>query len=172
MKRPGAIAEDTSNYRPITNFNAIGKIRERLAVEQMRRQMENSPNLAPLQSVYRALHSIETAMTRVVNDLQSATASKSPSVLLSLDSAAFDTLDHRRLLERAKDLFGFDSTVLQWLGSLLVGREQFFGVASCHSRTMKLFSGVPQDSVLGPLLFSIFMTPVGNLISTFGIRYH
>ena len=103
----------------------------------------------------------------------SATASKSPSVLLSLDiSAAFDTLDHLRLHYRVKGLFGFDSSVLQWLGSYLVGGEQFVGVASCHSRTVKLFSGVLQGSFLGPLLFSIFTTPVGNLISTFEIRYH
>ena len=88
--------------------------RKTRAMKQMRRHMENLPNLGPLQSAYRALHSTKTAMTRVVSDLLSATASKSPSVLLSLNiSPAFDTLDHHRLLERAKDLFGFDSTVLQ-----------------------------------------------------------
>ena len=71
----------------------------------------------------------------------SDTASKSPSVQRSLDiSAAFDTLDHQRLLERVMDLFDFDSTVLQWLGSYFIGREQFVGAASCHSRTVKLFS--------------------------------
>ena len=109
----------------------------------------------------------------MMNDLLSATASKSPYVLLSLDiSSTFDTLHHQRLLEWAKNLFGFDSTVLQWLVSYIVGREQFVGVASCHSLTVMLFSGVPQGSVLSLLLFSIFMTTVGNLISTFGKRYN
>ena len=162
-----------ANYRPITNLSTIGKILERLAMKQMRSHMEDSPNLDPQQSEYRALHSTETAMTRVMNDLLSAKYSKSPSVLLSLDiSAAFDTLDHQRLLEWAKELFGFDSVVLRWLGSYLAGREQFVGVDGRRSRTVRLSSGVPQGSVLGPLLFSIFTTPVGNLISTFGIRYH
>ena len=83
-------------------------------MEQKRRHTENSPNLGSLQSACRVLHSTETAMTRVVNDLLSAIASKSSNVLLSLDiSAAFDTLDHHCLLERAMDHFGFDSTVLQ-----------------------------------------------------------
>ena len=60
--------------------------------------------------------------------------------------------------------------ILQWLGSYLVGREQFVGIASCHSRTVKLFSSVLQGSVLGPLLFSILTTPVGNLIMVLPIR--
>ena len=112
-------------------------------------------------------------MTRVVSDLLTATDSGSPSVLLSLDiSAAFDTLDHRRLLAQAKDLFGFDCVVLRWLASYLAGREQFLVVGGCRSRTVKLSSGVPHGSGLGPLLFSIFTTPVGSLISTFGICYH
>ena len=80
--------------------------------------MGNSPKLGSQQSVYRTLHSTETAMTRVVSDLLTATDSGSPSILLSLDiSAAFDALDHLRLLERAKDLFGFDRVVLRWLAS-------------------------------------------------------
>ena len=115
------------------------KILERLAMNQMRRHMENLPNLGPLQSAYRALHSTETAMTKVVNDLLFATASISPSVLLSLDiRAAFDTLDHHRLLEWAKDLFGSDSTVLQWCCLYLVGREQFVGVTSCYAPNGKV----------------------------------
>ena len=135
--------------------------------------MENPQNLVPLQSAYRALHSTETAGTRVVKDLLSATASKSLSVMLSLDiSAAFDNLDHPRLLVRGKNLFGFDSADLQWLELYIVWREQFVGVASCHSWAVKLVSGVPQGSVIRPLLFSIFTKPVGNLISSFEIRYH
>ena len=51
--------ENMSKYRPITNLNTIGMILERLAMKQMRHHMENSPNLGPLQSVYRALHSNE-----------------------------------------------------------------------------------------------------------------
>ena len=77
-------------------------------------------NGAPLQSAYRAFHSTETAMTWLVSDLLTATDNKTPSVLLSLDvSAAFDTLDHRCLLERSRTLFGLDDSVLRWLESYL-----------------------------------------------------
>ena len=161
-----------SNYRRITNLNIIGKFLERLATEQMRRHMEKLAYFGPLQSAYLALHSTDTAITRAMDDLLSSKASKSPCSA-SLDiRAAFDTLDHRCLLERLKVLIGFDITVLQWLGSYLVGWEQFSGVASCRYCTVKLFSSVQQGSVFGPLQFSTFTKPVGNLVSTFCIRYH
>ena len=61
LKKPGANTADMSNYRPITNLNTIEKILERLAMNQLRRHMESTPNGAPLQSAYRAFHSTETA---------------------------------------------------------------------------------------------------------------
>ena len=107
-------------------------------------------------------------MTRVVSDLLSTTDSKTPSVLLSLDiSAAFDTLDHRRLLDRSKELFGFAATVLQWLSSYFAGRSQFVSIGGRRSLTVTMTIGVSQGLVLDPLLFSIFTTPVGSLIRSF-----
>ena len=118
-----------ANYRPTINFHTIWKLLERIVQKQLRRHIEVSPNVAPLQSAYRALHSTETAMARVVNNLLTATDSRTPSVLLSLDSsAAFDTLDHRRLLGRAKGLFGFDSVALKWLSSYLSCRKHYVSV--------------------------------------------
>ena len=109
-------------------------------------------------------------MTRVVIDLLSTADSKTPSVLLSLDiSAAFDTLDHRRLLDRSEELFDFDDTVLQWLNSYIAGRSQFVSIGGRHSSTVTMTTGVPQGSVLGPLLFFILATPVGSLIKSFGV---
>ena len=114
-----------------------------------------------------------TQQSRVVSDLLSTTDSKTPSVLLSLDiSTAFDTHDHRRLLDRSKELFGFDDTVLQWLSSYLAGRSQFVSIGGRHSSTVTMTTAVSQGSVLGPLLFSIFTTPVGSLIRSFGVQYH
>ena len=102
LKKPGADIVDMANYRPITNLNIRRKILERLAQKQLRRYIEQSPNVGSQQSAYRAFHSTETAMTKVVSDLLSATDRQTPAVLLALDiSAAFDMHDHQRLLARA-----------------------------------------------------------------------
>ena len=89
LKKPGADDKDMAKFRPITNLNTISKILECLSQNQIHRHIQGSLNFGPLQSKYCALHSTETAMTRVVNDLLAAT-DKTPSVLLFLDiSAAF-----------------------------------------------------------------------------------
>jgi len=90
------------NYCPVTNLNSIGKILDRLGQKQLRKYVRVAYNYGTFQSAYRALHSTETAMTKVVNDLLMATGSVHPAVLLALDiSAAFDTLDHDRIPQRA-----------------------------------------------------------------------
>jgi len=82
---------------------------------------QESPNWGTFQSAYRPLHSTETAMTRVVNDLLTNVDCEKLSVLLSLDiSAAFDTLDHDMLLQRSGELFGLSGRVNEWLRTLLV----------------------------------------------------
>jgi hypothetical protein len=105
-------------------------------------------------------------MTKVVNDLLTATDSGKPSILLSLDiSAAFDMLDHTRLLHRATELFGLDDNVINWLKSCLTGRTSNVSFRNCRSSIVGCNTGVPQTSVLGPLLFSMCTSPVGRLIS-------
>jgi hypothetical protein len=106
-----------------------------------------------------------------VNDLLTATDSGKPFILLSLDiSAAFTMLDHTRLLQRATKLFGLDDNVINWFKSYLTGRTSYVSFHNCHSSIVGRNS-VPQGSVLGPLLFSIFTSPTGHLISSFNISY-
>ena len=108
-------------------------------------------------------------MSTVVNDLLLAVDGGCPSVLLSLDiSAAFDTLNHRRLLDSAEELFGVtDGLARAWLCSYLSGRSQCVSLAGQQYATKLFDSGVQQGSVLGPLLFCIFTTPIGSVISDF-----
>ena len=80
--------------------------------------------------------------------------SGSPSLLLSLNiSAAFDTFNHERLMQRAKDLIGFTGHTNLWLASYLADRSSFVSMGTCKSNTVTHTTGVPQGSVLGPLLF-------------------
>jgi hypothetical protein len=94
-------------------------------------------------------------------------------MLLLLDlSAAFDTVNHEILLNRLKCVFGIDDVALKWFRSYLSNRTQSVVIDDARSDPMPLLTGVPQGSVLGPLLFSLYMKPLGELISRHKINYH
>ena len=95
------------------------------------------------------------------------------TVLVELDlSAAFDTIDHAVLLNRLLVTFGVTGTALNWIKSYLTARISFVKIDSISSSTISLDTGVPQGSILGPLLFTLFTTPFGEIISRFGLRFH
>ena len=124
------------------------------------------------QSAYRAGHSTETVLLRVVNDLLTAMDENKLSVLLLLDlSAAFDTIDHQILLSRLETTFGIHSTALQWFRSYLLDRSQFVSINGLSSSPSPLLFGVPQGSVLGPVLFVLYTTPLSDLISTHPVSH-
>ena len=95
------------------------------------------------------------------------------SVLALLDlSAAFDTLDHPILLQRLETTFGISGTVLRWFASYLEGREQSVMVDNVLSSPSPLQLEVPQGSVLGPILFTLYSQPLSDLICRHECDYH
>ena len=127
-------------------------------LSQLSDHLEDTGMIEPFQSAYRADHSTETALLRVVNDLLTACDHGSVSILSLLDlSAAFDTLDHGIWLKRLSSTFGISGIVLEWFESYLVGRTQVVQVSGMSSKPEALRHGVPQGSVLGPVLFTMCM---------------
>jgi len=174
LKKPGLSTSDSKNFRPITNLSTISKVMERMALTQLKSAIVSSPNFCPHQSAYRTAHSTETALIKIVNDVISSIDKGTVVGLVGLDiSAAFDTVNHELLLNRLASDFGIDGTCLNWIGSYLQDRCYSVRVGQSTSSTVPLAaSGVPQGSVLGPILFTAYVSPIGRLIQDRGIGYH
>ena len=117
----------------------------------------------PFQSAYRKLHSTETALLRIQNDILAAMDKGRVTALTLLDlSAAFDTIDHVILLDRLQNWFGITGMALNWVSSYLSERTQQIKLGDTLSSRVNLPFGVPQGSVLGPLLFTLYTTPLAQ----------
>lgn len=126
----------------------------------------------PFQSAYKEQHSTETALLRVFNTLTKNADKNKLNILCLLDlSAAFDTIDHDILLARLERTFGINGIALNWFKSYLTDRYQTVVVGGVKSDTHIVRFGVPQGSVLGPVLFTIYMQPLSKVITKFNLLY-
>ena len=141
---------------------------------QIRSHMDSHDLGNTFQSAYKLGHSTETALLCIKNEIHLSLSKGMPTALVLLDlSAAFDTIDHDTLLSCLSSRFGFAGSALKWFRSYLQDRFQSVKIGSCLSNLFKLKFGVPKVSVLGPLLFSLYTTPLGQVIRKYtGVRYH
>lgn len=173
LKKPTLDPEVLSNYRPISNLPFISKVLEKAVATHLQNHLKHNHLFEKFQSGFRSAHSTETALVRVTNDLLISSDAGSPSLLILLDlSAAFDTVDHGILLNRLHLTTGLNDTALSWFRSYLTNRTEYISLGHSKSKPHTVTCGVPQGSVLGPILFILYLTPLGQIISRHKISFH
>ena len=173
IKKPSLDSAELKNYRPVSNLSFLSKTIERAVASRLREYLTQNQLQDPFQSAYRPLHSTETALVKVSNDILIALDQRKQVLLLLLDlSAAFDTVDHHVLLTRLNHDMGLNGVALSWFKSYLSDRCQAVHIDGATSKTTPLHHGVPQGSVMGPLLFTLYTRQLGKLISEHNCIYH
>lgn len=173
LKNRNQDASILNNYRPVSNLPFLAKIIEKVVLNQLSDFLGRVGILDKFQSGFRPHHSTETTLVKVLNDKRLNTDSVCVSMLVLLDlSAAFDTVDYGILMHRLESWVGLLETVLKWFRSYLEHRRYLVKIGTYESEELAMTSGVPQGSILGLLLFNVYMLPLSQIIKQFNIDYH
>ena len=169
LKKSGIDSENLKNYRPVTNEVYISKLIEKVVEKRLFQHM-NVHNLHSMyQHGYKVFHGTETLLLKIVDDLLIGFDSNHATILLLIDlSAAFDTVDILLLLDILENDIGITDTALLWFKSFLSGRTQCVKIQDTLSNILPVLFGVPQGSVLGPVLFNIYTSSLSFAIKDFG----
>uniref|UniRef100_M3XIZ1 Reverse transcriptase domain-containing protein n=1 Tax=Latimeria chalumnae TaxID=7897 RepID=M3XIZ1_LATCH len=173
LKQASLDPGDLGNYRPVSNLPFLGKVIEKVVAGFLREHLDQFNFYDRFQSGFRPRHSTKTALVKVVSDLLSSLDRGLVAFLVQLDlSSAFDTIDHGILLHRLEHLLGISGSVLSWFCSFLEGRSQVVQLGSSLSAPAGISCGVPQGSILSPMLFAIYLLPLGAIAERYGLGFH
>jgi len=153
-KKMNVELDNFHNYHPISNLPFLAKILERTVTSQLYAHLTINNLFEPLQSGFCKFHSTETALVKVTNDLLLA------------------CYLHSILLTCMESVFCITETALHWFKSYLTDRRQFVSMGGRKSKIGSVKFGVPQGSILSPVLFSMYIFPLGHLLQSLGLKYH
>ena len=169
LKKSGLDPEILKNYRPVSDIVLISKLIETVVLYRLNNHALAHNLQCDSQHGYKKFHSPETLLIKVVNDVLVAFDRNTGTILLLLDlSAAFDTVDIEKLIQILKNEYGITGTALKWFRSFLIGRKQRVRIHDTLSDYLDVLFGVPQGSVLGPVLFNIYTRSLYAIIKSAG----
>ena len=159
------------NYRPVALLPIFSKILERVIYNQLIQYLNTEGLIHPNHHGSRQGHSTATALLQMHDRWVEEVDHGNMVGIMMVDlSAAFDMVDHTILLEKLR-IFGLEESALQWMRSYLVGRSQSVFIDGCLSPAMAVECGVPQGSILGPLMYILFTNDMPNLVHNHPIDF-
>ena len=158
-----------NNYRPVSNLQFVGKLIERVVLSRLQSHMDSINYSNNTQFGYKKQHSTEFLLLKFINDILVGVDSRNGVIVMLIDlSAAFDTVNHRKLLNILCNELKIRGTALKWFKSFLLHRSQRVLIDGFLSESVDLTCGVPQGSVLGPVLFNIYVSSLSNVFNNNG----
>ena len=157
--------QDPNNFRPISVIGHIPKLFEKLVDSQLREYLQSPSFITHSQSAFMKLHSTQTSLHNVIGYVLDNINENEINGIWMFDLAkCFDTIDHKLLLKQLSK-YGLNGTELQWFTNYLNERTQVVTINGKMSNTKLIDKGVPQGSILGPLLFTIFVNDFPSCLS-------
>ena len=171
LKKAGIDPEMLKNYRPVSDLLFLSKLIERVVDRRLFDHMSMNNLHCKYEHGYKKFHSTETLLLPLVNNTLLSLDSGLAVIWILIDlSAAFDTVDIDLELHILESEIGICGTALDWFRSFLKGRQQKVLVEKSLSQPIEVKFGVPQGSVLGPILFNIYIRSLFQLIKDAGFN--
>ena len=150
--------DDVNNYRPIAVLPVLSKILERHVTKSLTNYLNENNLIFKYQSAFRENHSTETALIKLTDELLFNMDNDKVTGMISIDlKKAFDLVSHEILLQKLQ-IYGLSDSAVKWFHFYLSDRQQCVKVNGCTSSLLPINQGIPQGTIVGPMLFLIFIS--------------